>query len=250
MLLSLWNALLYHPTLNLLIILYRLLFSDLGLAIIVLTILIRVVLYPLTVSSLRDARKQQQLKGELDAIKKKFEGDKKKQADAQMELFRRHGINPAAGCLPQIVQFALLITLYQVFMNILSVGANGLANLNPLLYLSSLKFMPWETINTHFLYLDLTKPDPYIIIPGLAGAAQFWASKIMLPVTKKAEATAKETLDKKDDFMYNMQEQMLYLMPVMTVFIGWKLPSGLVLYWLVTTVFSLGQQILVNRKVK
>ena len=93
------------------------------------------------------------------------------------------------------------------------------------------------------MWLNLGERDPYIILPALAGAAQFWTSKVMLPPTKKSEKLAGKTPDKSDDIMYNMQEQMLYMMPIMTVLIGWKLPSGLALYWLTTTLFSLGQQL-------
>jgi YidC/Oxa1 family membrane protein insertase len=116
--------------------------------------------------------------------------------------------------------------MYNAFTTVLNKSTHGLA--------------------TSFLYLDLTKPDPFIILPGLSGAAQFWASKLMLPTVKKEEKLAEKTADKSDDIMYNMQEQMLYLAPLMTILIGFKLPSGLVLYWFVTTVFSLIQQIWVN----
>lgn len=247
MLSSLWNNLLFYPTLNLLILFYKIFFANLGLAIIALTLFLRLLLYPVTVSSLRAAEKQRELKDELEAIKGKHKGDKRKQAEAQMELFKKHGINPAAGCLPQVFQFLLLITLYQVFLRILGVEQAGVEEINKLLYHPFLLFPSWETLNTHFLYLNLSQPDPYVFLPGLAGAAQFWASKVMLPQVKKQEVLAKETSDKKDDLMYNMQEQMLYFMPLMTVFIGWKLPSGLVLYWLATTLFSLGQQLWVRR---
>lgn len=102
-------------------------------------------------------------------------------------------------------------------------------------------------INTSFFYLDLGKPDPFVILPILAGVAQFITSKVMMPAVKKGEALAEKTDDNKDDLMYNMQKQMLYFMPVMTVVIGYKLPSGLALYWFVTTLFSLVQQVLLQK---
>lgn len=232
-----WENLLIHSLVETLKFLTHISFNNLGLGIIALTALIRLILTPFTIPSIKAAQKQKELSGELKEIKEKYKDDKKKQAEAQMELFKKNGINPAAGCLPQIVQIIVLIALYQVFIKVL--GFNGKASVVP---------AEFSFINTHFLYLDLLKRDPFILIPGLAGASQFLMTKMMLPMVKKEEKLAKQTADKSDDFMYNMQEQMLYLGPVMTVVISWNLPSGLVLYWLATTVFSIIQQrILMDR---
>ena len=223
----LWNTLLSQPLLWALLFLSKILFNNLGLGIIALTLFIRFVLVPLTLPSLRAMQKQREIQGELNDLKEKYKDDKKKLAQEQMKLFQKYGINPAAGCLPQIVQIIILIAMYNAFTSVLGKSEHGL--------------------NATFLYLDLTKPDPFLILPGLSGAAQFWASKLMLPTVKKEEKLASKTSGKSDDIMYNMQEQMLYLAPLMTVFIGYKLPSGLVLYWFVTTAFSLVQQVFVNR---
>lgn len=225
------------PLLWLLIFLTRVLFNNLGLGILALTLLIRLVLFPLTLPSLKVAQKQKEISGELNELKSLYKEDKKKLAEEQLRLFQKHGINPAAGCLPQILQLVVLLALYQVFIKVL--GFNGQASHLPPQYVF---------INTHFLYLDLLKSDPWIILPGLAGAAQFLMTKMMLPVVKKEQAIAKKTEDKKDDIMYNVQEQMLYLGPVFTVLISWRLPSGLALYWLATTVFSIIQQWSVSRR--
>lgn len=221
-----WNSLLYQPILWALLTLSGVLFGNLGLGIIALTLIIRTLLVPLTLPSLKAMQKQRDIQGELSELKSKYKDDKKRLAEEQMKLFQKHGINPAAGCLPQLLQIIILIAMYNAFTTVLNKSTHGLA--------------------TSFLYLDLTKPDPFIILPGLSGAAQFWASKLMLPTVKKEEKLAEKTADKSDDIMYNMQEQMLYLAPLMTILIGFKLPSGLVLYWFVTTVFSLIQQIWVN----
>lgn len=244
----LWNTLLYYPLLNLLIFFYKIFFSNLGLAVVALTLFTRLILWPLTVPMLKSAKKQRDLKPALDALKQKYKDDKKKLAAAQMELLQKHGINPMAGCLPQLAQILVLIALYQAFIQVLGSGSKSLSELNPLLYSTFLHFDNATVINGRFLFWDLTRPDPYLILPGLAGASQFWLSKMMLPRTKKEEKLAEKTADKKDDVMYNMQEQMLYLAPVMTVLFGWQLPSGLVLYWLLTTLVSLAQQWYFERK--
>ncbi len=228
---------LVNPLVWLLVFLTRTLFSNLGLGILALTLIIRLVLFPLTLPSLKAAQKQKEISGELHDLKKLYKEDKKKLAEEQLKLFKKHGINPVAGCLPQILQLVVLLALYQVFIKVL--GFNGQASQLPAQY---------SFIDTRFLYLDLLKPDPWLILPGLAGAAQFLMTKMMLPVVKKEEKIASQTEDKKDDIMYNMQEQMLYLGPIFTVLISWKLPSGLALYWLATTVVSIVQQDWVLRR--
>ncbi|MCL5003898.1 MAG: YidC/Oxa1 family membrane protein insertase [Patescibacteria group bacterium] len=228
---SAFDSFLVTPLLWSLIFFTHLFFNNLGLGILALTLIIRLVLTPLTLPSLKASKKQREISGELNELKKKYSGDKKKLAEEQMVLFRKHGINPAAGCLPQVAQIIVLLALYQVFIRVL--GFNGHGSNLPAEY---------SFINTRFLYLDLLKKDPFILLPGLAGASQFLMSKMLLPVVKKEEKIVEKAEDKPDDLMYNMQEQMLYLGPAFTILISWGLPSGLVLYWLATTVFSIVQQ--------
>lgn len=243
---NIWQLFLYHPLLNLLLFFYQVLFQNLGLAIIGLTVILRSALIPLTLPSLRAAKKQQALAPHLSKLKEKYKDNKEKMAKAQMDLYREHGLNPAAGCLPQILQLVILIALYQAFIQILNSNGQAIADLNNVLYFDFLKVDPSVSLNIVFGPWDLSKPDPFYILPILAGAGQFLLSKMMQPAVKGAKAEAKKTPEKSDDLMYNMQNQMLYLMPLMTIFIGWRLPSGLVLYWLATTVFSVVQQYFVS----
>ncbi len=219
-----------NPTIQFLFFLYNLLGGNLGLAIIALTLVFRSALVPISISSIRSAKKMQDLKPHLDKLKKKH-SDKVKLQQAQLELYKQHGINPAAGCLPQVVQLILLIALYQVFIRFLSGdGTNG------------------TSINTHFLWLDLGKPDPLYILPLLAGLTQFAFSLMMrsgLEHHKPAKQATKKTKEKEGDALDMagaMQSQMLFLMPVMTGIIALRFPSGLALYWVITTLFSAIQQ--------
>ncbi|MFC1727195.1 YidC/Oxa1 family membrane protein insertase [Patescibacteria group bacterium] len=253
---DLWNILLYHPFVNGLIFLYQLLFNNLGLAIIGLTLVIRGLLIPLTLPSLKASQKMKELAPELGKLKKRHKNDKQAYARAQMELYKKHGANPAAGCLPQIVQLVILIALYQAFRQVLTIDGDSITRLNEILY-SSLK-LPQETvINTSFTYLDLAKPDIFKlpegflggVIPGipglfLLGAAltQFISSKLMVPQAKKAEEVAKKTPGEMDNMASMMQKQMLYIFPLMTLLIGFSFPSGLVLYWFVFSILTALQQ--------
>src|SRR3989344_6331102 len=126
-----WNLILVNPMLNVLAGFYQLI-GSLGLSIILLTILIRTILIPVMLPSMKTMQKQRELQPELDKLKKKYKHDKKKQAEAQMELFKQHGLNPAAGCLPQVLMIVILIALYGVIIKF----ANGIdvSNINNLLY--------------------------------------------------------------------------------------------------------------------
>jgi len=222
-----------NPINQLLIFLYGLTGNNLGFAIILLTLIIRGVLVPVTIPSLKSAKKLQELKPHLDRLKEKHK-DKQKLQLAQLELYKQHGINPASGCLPQIAQLLVLIALYQVFIEFINAPElNG------------------QALNLNFLWLNLGKPDPYYVLPVLAGLSQLVFSLMMtsgleshLKAPKKKEEKKKE--EDSMEMAQSMSQQMLLIMPAMTVLISLKFPSGLALYWVITTVFSLVQQYLVS----
>ena len=243
MLLLIWNTILIFPIANVLVFLYHLLGGSLGLAIIALTVVIKIVTLPLSLPSLKAAKKQRDLAPKLAEIKARFKDDKKAQMAAQAKFLKENGLNPGAGCLLQILTIVILIALYNVLSVML--GLNQGVKLNDILY-EGLKFSGNAVLNFNFLYLNLGKPDPYLVLPILAAVFQFLLSKMMLPTVSKEEKLARKTPGKSDDFMYNMQEQSLYLMPVMTILIGWKLASGLVLYWLLSSFLQLLQQLLMD----
>jgi len=248
-------SLLYQPLLNGLIFFYKI-FGNLGWAIIVLTILIRFLLIPLTLPSLKAASKLKEIVPELERLKKKYAGDKQKFTQAQLEIYKKYKINPAAGCLPQIIQLIILIALYQVFAKVLQPDGDIIAKLNEVLY-PFLRLPPEAVINTRFFYLDLARPDVFrfsgftLPLPGFflltAALVQFLSSKMMKPAVKVAQKEAKKTPSTQDDLAATMQTQMLYLFPLMTILIGFSFPSGLVLYWLVFSIFTVIQQHFVNK---
>lgn len=240
---TLWNTALVNPILNTLVYIYQLV-GNLGVAIIILTVLIRIILIPVTIPSLKAIKKQRDLQPELDKLKKKFGHDKKKMAELQMELFNKHGINPASGCLTQIAMIVVLIALYGVIrMFSVNIDVN---DINSRIYFVFMKLASLESISTSFLYLNLGKPDPFFVLAILSGVTQFIQSKMMMPYIDQAEKAAAITPDKKDDMAYNLQQQMLYTMPVMNFVIGITLPAGVVLYILTTTIFSLVQTYFVS----
>jgi len=222
---NIWDALLITPLTTALLFFYHLLGSNLGLAIIALTVALRLLLFPLTLPSLRSMKVQRDIKPELDRLKDKYKGDRQKLATAQMELFKQKGVNPLSGCLPQILQLVILIALYRVFISNLQNGG----------------------LNHLFLFWDLSVRDPYFVLPILAAGSQFVLSKMMLPAVSQEHKVAHEAKDKQEDFASALQRQNLFLFPVLTLFLGLQFPAGLMLYWFVSTLLQIPQQWLVLR---
>lgn len=235
---NLWEAFLITPLTTALLFFYRVLGENLGLAIIVLTLALRVLLFPLSMPSLRSLKAQQELKPQLDKLKKKHKNNRQALAMAQMELYKTRGVNPLAGCLPQILQLVILIALYRVFISNLQNGG----------------------LNNQFLFWDLSRRDPYFILPVAAAAAQFVLSKMMLPAVSQEHevahnlSKAKIASDRKiaskakeGDFAAALQKQNLTLFPILTLFFGLQFPAGLMLYWFVSTLLQIPQQWLVLR---
>lgn len=228
---TLWTNVLYTPILQALIILYHLFGDSFGLAIIALTAAIRAISFPLSVPAMKSQKKMMELQPKLAELKKKH-ADKMELQKAQLELYKSHGVNPGAGCLPQIIQIIILIALYRVFMSFLSGGK-----------------IDGSLINMSFLWLDLSKPDQFYVFPVLAGVTQLFYSLMLRPGTEhphpkeKLETKKEKKTEKKEmEMAEEIQSQMTFMMPIMTLIISLKFPSGLTLYWVITTVFSIAQQ--------
>jgi YidC/Oxa1 family membrane protein insertase len=229
-----YNEVLYRPILNLLVYLYNVIpGNDIGIAIILLTIVIKVILYPLSLKSIKAQREMQEIQPLMEEIKKKYKDDKEKQAKELMALYKEHHVNPMGSCLPLLIQFPFLIAVYRVFYD----GFKP----ETLDKLYSFVANP-GTINPLFLnFIDLSKP--FIALAVLVGLVQFWQTKMMVHKKQPKVATATD-----ESMMANMNKQMVYFMPAMTVVIGFKLPAGLILYWLVTTFLTIIQQYIFFKK--
>ncbi len=232
---ALFHTILYQPLLNILIFFYNVIPGhDFGVAIIILTALIRLVLWPLAKKSIAAQKAMSGLQPKIAALKEKYKDNKQELAKATMELYKNEKVNPFSSCLPLLIQLPILIALYWVLMAVLKSEKFDL--LYPFIA------NPGTIKTMAFGFLELAKPNWYLAI--LAGAAQYWQTK-MLPMTPPP---VKGEGSKDEGMMTMMNKQMLYMMPVMTVIIGGTLPGGLTLYWLVTTLLTGGQQWLMFRK--
>ncbi len=231
----LFQVIFYQPILNLVIFLYNYItFQDLGLAIIILTIIIKALLWPLSKKSIKSQKSLQAIQPKIDALKKEYRDNKQEMGQALMRLYKENKVNPFSSCLPLLIQLPFFIAVFRVFKD-------GIDKHLELVY----PFISApEDIDSIFLgIMDLSKPVIYLAI--LAGAAQFWQAKMMMAKNKKAVAPS----DSKTESMTAiMNKQMLYFMPALTIFIGVTLPGGLTLYWFVLTLLTILQQFLVNKK--
>lgn len=247
---NIWQLLFVSPLVNGLLVFYKLT-GNLGVAIILLTLAMKLIMLPLTMPSMRAMQRMKDLAPELEKLKKRHKDDKTKLMQAQADLYKQHGVNPASGCLPQIIQLVILFALVGVF-GLLSQG-NPTEEINKFAY-PVLKLT--DTLHTSFLYLDLAKPDVFKVaslpfpIPGpllvFSALVQFLSALIMMPAAKKAENIAKKSKDQKDDFMASFQKQSLYMFPVMTLIFGISFASGLVLYWTLLSFTQAAQQYYVS----
>lgn len=228
---SLYNTILYQPLFNALIFLYQYVsFQDLGMAIILLTVIVRTILYPLFHKSFKNQTLMQKIQPEIQKIQHDHKDNREKQAQSLMELYRRHKVNPFSGFLLIFIQLPILIALYQVFLA--GFSPESLTNLYDFL-------TPPNEISHSFLGLiDLSTRS--IVMVGLAAVAQYFQGQLALP---KQQPGKENTASK-------IGRQMVFIGPVLTVVVLVSMPSAIGLYWLTTSLFSIGQQIIINKSLK
>ena len=229
MILAFYHEVIYRPLLNLLVFFYNIIPGhDIGVVIILLTVLIRLALAPSFQKSLKSQKAMNELQPKLNELRQRYKDNKEEQAKAMMQLYREHKINPLSSCLPLVIQLPILVALYQVFRVALGGHLTGLYSFvkNP------------GSIDPYFFHIHaINLAQPNLIFGVIAGLAQFWQSKMMMPKTEGADATAKV-----------MAMQTTYILPILSVLIAVRLPAGLPLYWIVTTLFAVGQQYYIMRK--
>jgi YidC/Oxa1 family membrane protein insertase len=235
--------------------------GNLGWSVVLVTVLIRLILIPLVLPSLRSAKKMNELQPKLKKLQQEFGKDKQKLAKEQMDLYKREGINPLSGCLPQLLQVAVLIIFFSAFNLVTnySIGKGKMEDINRQL-IPSFQIKPDFKFSTNFLGSELSATPskifgqgvgwglvlPIILLLG-SGALQYFSSKMMMPAKKLDEKAVAATKDKEDDMMSAMRTQSTYMMPLMTVFIGWSFSLGILLYWFVNSAVMLGQQLVVAK---
>lgn len=253
-----FNLVFKGPIVNLLVLIFQGLSSlyipgALGWAIIIMTLLIRFLVWPFISSQIKSAKMMMELKPLLNVLKDKHKGDRAALSAAQMALYKEHGVNPAGGCIPALIQLPVFIAL----ANAIPLLFNGdLTKINDLIYWPGLKLA--STPDPHFLIFNLGDklmdktlftPDWYLLmlVPLITMILSFIQSKMMAPAKSlkinkadtKSEVKEKEGME---DAMSAMQSQMLFMMPIMIGFFSYQFPVGLSLYWNIFTLVGIIQQ--------
>jgi len=231
---SIYNFFVYQPLLNSLVVLYEFLpWQDLGLAVIIFTVLVRIVLFPLNNQAFRAQKKLQLLQPKLQELQKRLQHNKEKQASETLAFYKTEGISPFAGLLPLLIQIPLLIALYQIFF---AFGAKNGLQASHLQLLYSFVHSPGNINPLFFGVVNLsTDWIASAALAVVAGILQFIQTRQVLPQKSSSGEAA-------SPFAKTFQQQATYLFPVITVFVLFRLPAAVGLYWATTAAFSIWQQ--------
>ena len=238
---SLWNTVFYQPIYNILIfIIDNITFGDVGFAIILVTIIVKLILSPLTRKSIRSQILMKRMEPEIKQIKKDFP-NKEEQAKKTFELYKKYGTNPFSGCLVVILQLPVIFALYYVFYN-------GISIKEDLIY----PFIQTPTI-LHTNFLGLVEMGSKSIFLGIfAGITQFIQGYFSLPMKSKKVEIVKEVSDNTESFQdqlsKSMQMNVKYILPVFIAFVAWKISAAVALYWIVSNIFTIIQEWYIRRQ--
>ena len=223
---TIWNEVIIRPMINSLVVLYHISFSNFGVAIILFTIAIRVILVPLTIKQARQMKAMQAIQPKLKAIQDRYKNDRQKASQETMKLYKEQGVNPL-GCLgPIFIQFPIWIGLYQAVIQTLPSTPERLATLSNKFYSGLSLAHEAVPLNGRFLWMDLALPDPSpIILPLLVGVSMY----VLQKMTTMPSASPQQD---------STNRMLLWMMPVMFGFFTLNFPSGLAVYWVVSNVIG------------
>lgn len=234
-----WDLIL-NPFITVLTFLYSVLNHDIVLSIVVFTILIRLLTYPLTIQQQRSAKAMQELQPKLKKLQEKYKNDKEKLSQEQMQLYKEHGVNPFGGCLPLIIQFPILIGLYQAIIHSLAATPLQLLDLSGRFLIPGLDNL--VPLNNMWLGMDLTKApgeNPYLAyaLPVLVLATTWLQSKLTLPPPPPPS----DDPEAKPDQTQAMTQSMTTIMPLMFGFFSLQFSVGLSIYFIVSNIVGIVQ---------
>lgn len=224
----------YKPLYNIIIFFYDIAWHDFGIAIILTTVLLKVVLIPLTNKQIESQKKLQEVQPKIKALQAKYKDNKERQTKEIMNFYKENKVNPFGGCLPLIIQMFFFFAIYRIIFN--TSGSGFVVNGSDMYSFVSHP----ESINHLFLhFLDLTAPS--IVLAVMTAVAQYVQLKMMIKNQPKQAEQAEKNVGE-PDIASIMNKQMVIIMPAMILIFGIKLAAALTLYWFVSTLFMIGQQ--------
>lgn len=237
---TIWHTFFFDPVYNTLVFFIDIVpGGDVGVAIILATVLVKTILLPLSIKAAKTQKVMRELEPKLKAIKEDHKDNKEAQARAMMDAYKEGGINPFASILLIFIQIPIIIALY---LSVYSGGGVKLPEINTdLLY----SFVPNpELVNMFFaglIHID----GRSLVLAALAGLAQFGYTRLAMPAPKPREAGAEPNF--KDDFARSMSFQMRYVMPILIFFVAYTISAAIALYFLVSNLMQIGQEYFVRR---
>ena len=239
MLSNIFNTFFYNPLYNGLVFLISAVpFADVGIAIILLTVLVKLILFPLSRKAVRTQLVMKKLEPELSVLKEKYKNDKQQQARKVMDLYKEKGVNPFSGILLMFIQIPIIFALYWVFFR------GGLPEVNESL-LYTFVSVP-STVNMIFLGL-INMSGKSVVLAALAGITQYYQIKLTLPPLKNRK-DSKDSPTLKEDLARSFQLQMRYMLPVFVLVFSYIISAAVALYWLTSNIFAIGQEIVVRKR--
>ncbi|MCX6713962.1 MAG: YidC/Oxa1 family membrane protein insertase [Candidatus Vogelbacteria bacterium] len=237
---QIFKILLFNPLYNCLVGIIDLVpGGDVGIAIIILTILVRLVILPLYIKSIRTQMKMKEIEPEMAQIKVKYEKDKMEQSRQTMELYKKYKINPFSTFLVLLIQLPVILSLFYVFKSSLVIDKE-------IIY--SFISIP-NSINSHFLgFIDISANKNYFLAV-LTGLTQYIQMQFALPKPAKKDPNNK-TQSFKDDLARSMDIQMRYVMPLMIIFISIGLPAAISIYWVTSNIIATLFEVFIRRNVR
>ena len=238
---NLFNIFLYNPIYNLLVFLITIIpGGDVGVAVILLTIIIKLVLFPVSLTAVRTQMKMKLIEPELKKIQEKFKDQKEKIAQETFAVYRTNKVNPFSSIVVLFIQIPVIFALYFSILKGLPVIKSDI--------LYSFIHLP-EHINMNFLGLIDVSKNKVFILALFAAISQFFQAKLAMPQFKPSNTDSKE-VSFKDEMMRGMHIQIKYVMPFVTFFIAYSLVSVVAIYWMVSNMFAIGQEYYIRRKVR
>ncbi|MCD8507825.1 MAG: YidC/Oxa1 family membrane protein insertase [Candidatus Pacebacteria bacterium] len=210
--------------------------ASIALAVIALTLLVKIILIPLTYRSIKSQIQQKKLQPLLSEIRKKYADDQKKQSEAILQLYKDHKTNPFAGCFLIIIQIIVIIPLYYVFLKL---------DIYPELLYGFISAP--EALNEMFLGVNLAQQS--MVFAALAGLSQF-AQLYWSPAMKEEPVSSDEPPTAQEEMMKGMQKSMKYTMPIMITVVAYIVPAAVALYWIVSNLFTIAQEINIRKKLE
>ncbi len=230
-----------NPFITLLLVLYGLLGRNVFLAIVGFTIIVRFALLPLTIKQQRSFKRMQELQPKQRMLQEKYKNDRERLTQEQMALYREHGVNPFAGCLPLLIQLPIFLSLWRAILATLASTPDQLLELQDRILIGGLDHL--VPLKNTFLWMNLALPDQFYVLPILVVITTYLQQKLIMPVTPSTSSSGNDAADQ----AARMSRQMTTFMPLLFGFFALTYSSGLSIYFITSNIVGIIQYAMMGK---